>query len=183
MAGFREGFVTGTQAGGFGKFFETLSGELSKAQTRREEEDIRRRKEDVERRKEEFQLQSAIEQITATGKQKRLTEAAKSPTIKRQAFESASKGEPLEGFTLEETKGLAGIKKGLTITGDEALFGKLFGIGKQEDETPSEPSLQPSPDIGGGISQFTKGQIITRGKRKFKVIDIDEQGPVFEEVK
>lgn len=86
MPEFREGFQTGTQVGGFGKFFETLSGELTKAQKRREAEDIRRKEEDQERRVEEFKLQGAIEKIVETGKQERLTQAEKPATVQEQKF-------------------------------------------------------------------------------------------------
>ena len=81
--GFREGFATGTQAGGFGKFFEVLSGEIDKSQKRREEEDIRRRKEDLERKKEEFQLKGAIEKIRATGEEQRKTKREFPPGISK----------------------------------------------------------------------------------------------------
>lgn len=162
MAEFREGFQTGTQVGGFGKFFETLSGELTKAQKRREEEDVRRRKEDQERKIEEFKLQGAIEKIVETGKQQRETETlkGKEERITKREFPPAGARPPK--ITATDVKQ---FEKVTPVPFWERLWpGAQSAAGKERVGIREQFKAQFQP--GGGIQP-------TRGGNKIRVKRID----------
>lgn len=107
MAGeFSVGAETGRQAGG--NIFAAIVKDIGTAQQRRIKEDAVREEEESALlrtfKKLSTESRFRIQEERVKGEERQKTQAAKPKAIKQQAFEAASRGEALPGFTLEETK-------------------------------------------------------------------------------
>ena len=126
-----------------GGFFGALSKGIREEKTRRDKTD-----------EQLIEAMSVLEQIEKRGEETRKTQRAKPLTRQQQAFASASRGEALPGFSIEETKRLAGAgKTGTQINILDTLRGLRGG------------------DIGAGITA-PKGRVRVRRKSDKKEFTI-----------